>query len=333
MIIAGIDEAGYGPLLGPLVVSATAFEVPGQTLPTEPSSLPCLWKLLKSAVAKKPSTSARGKLLVADSKVVHHLSDGNKLLERGALVMLAAMQPKLEVAGLCRSRLIDILGCTKHGLNDLPWYAADDPLVPLWADAGDLAIAKNVLRGAMENGADPVRIAAMRTAVLSERAYNSLVATTHNKGAALVSITMTHLHWLYTQFAAQGLVVGVDKQGGRDRYTDLLLRTFPDAQLKVIVESEAGSSYLVHEGPPIRQAIIHFREKAESLFLPTALASMLCKYLREMCMASFNVWWGTQVPDLKPTAGYYQDGMRWLADVRPHLARLNVHTANLVRSR
>ena len=27
-LLVGIDAAGYGPMLGPLVVSATAFEVP-----------------------------------------------------------------------------------------------------------------------------------------------------------------------------------------------------------------------------------------------------------------------------------------------------------------
>src|SRR4051812_21896974 len=92
MIIAGIDEAGYGPLLGPLVVSATAFEAPAASadVPTEIDALPCIWRLLKAAVAKK-SPARKGRLLIADSKLVRHLNEGDKLLERGVLAFLRCM--------------------------------------------------------------------------------------------------------------------------------------------------------------------------------------------------------------------------------------------------
>jgi len=180
-----------------------------------------------------------------------------------------------------------------------------------------------------------VVVRAMRTAVVPEREFNRLVAGSNNKAATLVSITLGHLHYLHTHFGAAGLVVGVDKQGGRDNYTGLLLRTFPEASLKVLLESESGSSYALTEGTgdQPRRTVIHFREKGEGLFLPVALSSMICKYLRELHMHVFNRWWCGQVAGLKPTAGYYLDGMRWLLDVEPHLARLNVAKADLVRIR
>jgi len=338
MIIAGIDEAGYGPLLGPLVVSAAAFELPTVPMTEEPEAVPCLWHLLKSAVAKKAPVR-NGRILIADSKVVHNLSDGNKLLERGVLAFLRTMDTNSAADELTASVLLERLGCTNHELTSHPWYAPQDLALPWLTDTGDLAIAANMLRAAL--GTAQVRTRALRTAVVSERLYNRLVAHTHNKASALVSITLTHLYHLHQDFGHLGLVVGIDKQGGRDHYTSLLLRSFPDAQLKVLHESAESSTYLLHESSPAngagaggpRRTLIQFREKGETAFLPTALASMLCKYLRELCMHSFNAWWCNQITGLQPTAGYYQDGTRWLLDVEPHLPRLGIKRDMLVRVR
>jgi hypothetical protein len=336
MILAGIDEAGYGPLLGPLVVSATAFELVNTPLAVDADEFPCLWRLLKAAVAKKHPVK-KGRLLVADSKVVHNLTDGTKLLERGVLAFLhclAAQTPDNPLPPApTAAHLLERCGCTDHELTAHPWYAPHTLSVPWLADPGDVAIACNMLSAAL--AAANVRPVAMRTALVSEKAFNRLVGGTNNKASALVSITLSHLYHLHTTYGHHGLVVGIDKQGGRDHYTTLLLRSFPDAQLKVLLESPKASSYLLQEpargDAPPRQTLIHFREKGESAFLPTALSSMLCKYLRELCMHSFNSWWCTQVQGLRPTAGYYQDGSRWLLDVEPHLPRLGIAREQLVR--
>jgi hypothetical protein len=359
MILAGIDEAGYGPLLGPLVVSATAFDLPQLALTDEPDAVPCLWRALKSAVAKK-APAKKGRLLVADSKVVHGLTDGNKLLERGVLAFIRCLPPSHNprptpasspAAVPCpppgdpgttlaphppatAASLLDFFSCSNHELATHPWYAPHEVPIPWLAEPGDLAIATNMLANALATA--NVRVAAMRTQLVSERAFNRLVGGTNNKASALVSITLGHLYYLHTTFGEQGLLVTIDKQGGRDHYTQLLLEAFPDAQLKVLLESAKASHYLLHEPRPggtPRRTLILFREKGETASLPTALASMICKYLRELCMHSFNAWWCRQIDGLKPTAGYYNDGSRWLLDVEPHLPRLGITRDLLVRIR
>src|SRR3954466_13396044 len=145
MIIAGIDEAGYGPLLGPLVVSATALEVPGE-MTVEADGVPCLWQMLKGAVAKKAPVK-KGRLLIADSKVVHNLTDGDKFLERGVLAFMRSMEGGNYGGELSAHAVMEISGCTNHELTSHPWYAPASLLLPRLAEAGDLGIASNMLEG------------------------------------------------------------------------------------------------------------------------------------------------------------------------------------------
>ena len=67
--------------------------------------------------------------------------------------------------------------------------------------------------------------------------------------------------------------------------------------------------------------------------MPTALASMVAKYHRELAMRAFNAFWQKHVPDLRPTAGYPVDAKRFQAEIAPRQRQLGIAEADLWRRR
>jgi hypothetical protein len=68
-------------------------------------------------------------------------------------------------------------------------------------------------------------------------------------------------------------------------------------------------------------------------FMPTALASMTAKYLRELSMQAFNEFWCAHVSDLRPTAGYYRDAWRFKKDIAVKQRELGIDDHLIWRNR
>src|SRR5690348_9680141 len=97
--IIGIDEAGYGPNLGPFVMTSVACRVPDKWARAD------LWHVLRRAV-RRQSSAADGRLLVEDSKVVYSTTRGLHDLETGVLAVLSPWPMDDEI---CLAHTIDRL--------------------------------------------------------------------------------------------------------------------------------------------------------------------------------------------------------------------------------
>ncbi len=313
-LVAGIDEAGLGPLLGPLVIGWCLFEVPDEQR--------CPWQLLEELVAREPKRDATH-LIVDDSKRVFTRNPrGRRRLESTVLAFLelAGARP-----GSARELLLGPLGPTAQALDAHPWNASL-PTLPLWADEGRLELTAHSLRRVAEAaGARPLDLG-QRSCHPGE--LNHVFANTDNKGAAVWSQLVPIMQRLLEAAHGRQLDLVIDRQGGRAKYGPQLARACPGWSVALIEETDGVSSYRL-SGPG--EAVVTFREKGDRESFCVALASCLAKYARELSMEAFNTWFEARRPGLKPTAGYTTDGRRWLEDASPVLT--GIQRTLLIRDR
>jgi hypothetical protein len=323
MIVAGIDEAGYGPLLGPLVVGCCAFDL-GPIDDQQP--IPCLWKRLSRLVSKKRVASGR-KLHINDSKLVYSPSAGLKELERSTLSILCALS---QMPGDLGALLVSTASHVVSEMLIYPWYqTADKESFPLEQDAISIQLFANALKQEMERA--QTRCVYLSARVVLERRLNQLFDATRNKASVLFSTTAIHLDHLLRTYGHGPMTIFCDRQGGREHYGSLLRLMFEDWSLEVLRELDGYADYRLHNGS--NSVRIIFREKAEVHCMAVALASMLSKYLREALMRRFNAFWARHLPEVLPTAGYYGDGSRFLRDIEPARRQLGIADEELIRSR
>lgn len=320
MYLIGTDEAGYGPNLGPLVVSTTLWRVPDHVAED-------LYPALADAVTPGP-VAKHNRLCapIADSKRLYSSGGSWEQLELGLLAALGACGQTFRTwrevwAALSPTQLAL--------LEQEHWSAAFDMPTPHAADAAHIEqLVARLLAAGQQSG---VQLQAVASRPVFAAEFNALIDRFDNKSSVLAHVTLEQIQKLVEATGLQEpVLVHCDKLGGRNSYAALLQHFFPDHFIEIHHESREKSIYRF--GPPPQRVEIRFVAKGDN-FLPAALASMACKYLRELAMHAFNGFWRQHVPNLKPTAGYPEDAKRFKRDIAAAQAKLGIADEVLWRKR
>ena len=302
---AGIDEAGYGPNLGPLVMTAVVAEGPSDQPPR-------VWDDLPATVSRAEDPSSR--LWVDDSKRVFKARKGRDRLDAASLAVIDAVGRPLPRT---LAALFEAVGAGSFADVELvPWLdPGSDPRYPplLSRSFAEAAVARRPFVGAAW------RVGDARSVVVGPARFNAGLATSPTGSKATVhfaAFAELLRHVWDTTPPDQAIAVRGDKHGGRHFYAEPLRAAFPFAEVIPGVEGPDRSAYrlLARGRAPLAIELIPRADGVDGL---VALASIVSKTLREHWMDVFNHHWLGRIPGLKPTAGYPGDAVRFRRNIEP----------------
>ncbi len=319
--LIGIDEAGYGPKIGPLVIGASVWLVPAD-LDTD-----CILDQLSPEFQSKPWQSSASFLPLGDSKAIFRDKKHLDSLRHPIRFLLDSYGCSCDST----SDLIhNIAGSDALRVEKKPWYGPSLEKSPWERPSVSEGLLESARAKLQSLG---IEFRGFMARILDEEEFNNVVHIAGNKANALGDWSLTLLRDCIAANCTSHdsdppvqIEACCDRQGGRKHYLPLLNHAFQEWKpwFDVVDEANQCSRYRGRmNGIDLR---VRFQVHGDSM-LPTGVASMLAKLVRELLMQRLNKYWQEQVGEgLKPTAGYPVDAERFRRAIEKSAVLMNQAT-------
>ncbi len=315
-LVIGVDEAGYGPAMGPLVIGASVWKVPDHQ--DVASTLAELSPEFCASTWSRDSTF----IPLGDSKKIYQPSATTEGLLVALLFWFEQIsQSQKSVASL----LLEMAPIDLDRMHAIPWYQLEliggaATLPALNGHINDTIIDRAIQKAKLLE----IEFVSQQLRVLDEPKFNHLVGVCGNKATVLSEISLELVHSCIEKHGedVSSIEVYCDRHGGRKRYSPLLSYVFGEWKtwIETVEESNHCSRYGCRWND--REVSIQFKVDGDSIY-PSALSSIAAKWAREMLMLRLNQFWGNAVGRAIPrTAGYYVDAVRFADEIQSTATKL-----------
>ncbi len=319
-LVIGIDEAGYGPNLGPLVIGGSSWQI--DQLQNDHLSTQAAEQFIElQNDIHDDYRAGRGPPWGDSKKIFSRKSTKSETLEPLERGVFAAVQIATNTMPKTSDHLLSLLALKPPNDSELTcWKKLNAVALPL-AMKAPRAIEQSD-QAAKQLRTHGIRLTGLACRWIFPETFNAALDNGMNKSDILSQASLQLAFDLRNQHPHTPAVIWCDRHGGRKRYAGVVSHCFDAARVEPLSETTRYSHYRIHDGEC--PTFIHFSVGGESQ-LPVAVASMTAKYTRELAMDVFNCFWTDHIPSLQPTAGYPVDARRWWHETEKDRHRMRIH--------
>ena len=278
MLVMGVDENGLGPRLGPLLASSVTLQIPRY----ERAYL--CERGLALGLTDSKETGGFGRMGFTESVALALLKRGGAGLPGSADQLLDRVSPD------SRQRL---RACCPDAPTAGQCWAVD---LPLPAFGGDVSYGEGLLDQLI--GRSSLGIVDVQSRVACAGVLNAKLAAGQNKLAVDLELFEDLIASVQTRHGSPLLAVCGMIGGIRD-YASRLAR-FEPYRVTSLAPRRGQRRYMIDGVGEVR-----FEVDADARHLPVALASIVGKYVREICMRRIGEFYRQGNPDVKLASGYH----------------------------